>query len=446
MKTIKRILLVCFSLCFFAESQAQDVNALLKERVDTKETPGIVVGIFENGKTTYYAYGVAQIDSQKPVDSKTLFEIGSITKTFTTTELALLVTRDRVKLTDPIQKFLPPNVIAPSRNNQLITFADLAKARSGLPRLPSNMKPADAQNPYIDYTEDKLFEFLPTYSLLRDIGSQYEYSNLGMGLLGVLVSRIERKTYQALITEDILKPLQMNSTFLNMPDKQYPNLAQGYTGTQPTKAWTWNDNSSMQGAGGLLSNAEDMIKYLKANLETNDSELARAMRLAHEPKADAGKEMEIGLGWHLRGDIVWHNGGTGGFRTFAGLNPKKNKAVIVLTNSTTGADDLGFHLIDPSLPLKTIRRPVEVPVATLQSYVGTYELTPQFKIEITRNGSQLFAQATGQLAFEIYPESETKFFYKVVVADIQFSKDQKNEVDKLTLFQNGQQLVGKRVK
>lgn len=147
--------------------------------------------------------------------------------------------------------------------------------------------------------------------------------------------------------------------------------------------------------------------------------------------------MKIGLGWHIRNNITWHNGGTGGFRTFAGFDPDKKMAVVVLTNSTTGADDLGFHLLDETIPLKTIRKVIAVDPAVLQTYVGSYEFSPQFKIDITLDGGQLNAQATGQDKFPVFPESESKFFFRVVDAQVEFVKGANGQIEKMILYQNG---------
>ena len=428
-------------------SHTQDTEAIIRERVDANETPGIVVAVYENGKTQFYSFGYADVASKRPPGPKTLFEIGSITKTFTTTSLALLAEEGKLSLSDPVQKFLPDSVKAPERDGKSITLVDLATARSGLPRMPSNMKPADEENPSIDYDVQKMFAFLSGYTLTREIGSQYEYSNFGMGLLGVVIARIEHKSYSEVITTKILKPLQMKNTYLNTPERKDKDVATGYSGKKAAKHWTWTDQSSIQGAGGLLSNADDMVNYLVANLEPQNNPLGRAMTASHQPRNDAGREtMKIGLGWHIRNNIVWHNGGTGGFRTFAGFDPKKHKAVVVLTNSTMGADDLGFHLLDASIPLKKIRKTVAIDQHVLEVYPGTYQITPAFGIDVTLEKDQLFIQATGQSKAEAYPESDTKFFLKVVDAQIEFVRNEKGDVEKLILYQNGQALSGKKTK
>src|SRR5208283_4407870 len=123
-------------------------------------------------------------NDKRALDGDTVFEIGSITKVFTALLLADMAQRGEVALTDPVSKYLPKGVKMPGRNGHAIMLQDLATHTSGLPRLPSNMKPKDFMNPYADYTPELLYQFLSSYELPRDPGSKWEYSNLGAGLLG----------------------------------------------------------------------------------------------------------------------------------------------------------------------------------------------------------------------------------------------------------------------
>jgi serine-type D-Ala-D-Ala carboxypeptidase/endopeptidase len=425
-------------------STAQTIDEKIKQRVEFEETPGIVVGIFENGKTQYYSFGVANLDTKETVTPKTLFEIGSITKTFTCSMAAILSEKKKLNFSDPAQKYLPAKTILPERNGKVITIEHLATAHSGLPRMPANIRPQDPANPYIDYREEELSYFISKYELTRDPGSEYEYSNLGMGLLGFILTGIEVKPYSKLLEELITKPLGMDHTFISGMRIEKP-LASGYADKTPMKAWTWDDQSVITGAGGIVSSAEDMMKYVVAQLDPKNP-LANAFSLAHQPRADAGK-MKIGYGWHIRDEkIVWHNGGTGGFRSFAGFDKSKNKAVVILTNSTMGADDLGYHLLDDKYALKVLKKKFTVSETVLKEYVGTYEISPAFSIVVTYETNGLAIQATGQQKINIYPESETKFYLKVVDAQIEFAKNPSGAVEKLTLYQNGAAMDGKRVR
>ncbi|HEX5726522.1 MAG TPA: serine hydrolase domain-containing protein, partial [Longimicrobiaceae bacterium] len=189
-----------------------DLQVMLQYLVDDGETPGIVLGILEaDGSTRIFSAGSAG-PGARPLGPRTTFEIGSINKTFTGTILADMVAKGEVALDDPVQKYLPEGVRVPSRNGRQITLLDLATHRSGLPRLPDNFTPADPTNPYADYSVEQLYAFLNHHQLRRDIGAEFEYSNLGMGLLGHALGRAAGTNVQTLIRQRILEPLGMRLT------------------------------------------------------------------------------------------------------------------------------------------------------------------------------------------------------------------------------------------
>src|SRR3954466_4252776 len=162
-----------------------EIRKIISDRIDVqKQSVGIVVGVIEPAGRRVVAHGSFAKGNARPVGAETVYEIGSITKVFTSLLLADAVQRHEVALTDPVAEFLPDAAKMPERGGRAITLQDLATHTSALPRLPGNMKPADVANPYADYSVDQLYQFLASYQLPRDIGSQYEYSNLGGGLLG----------------------------------------------------------------------------------------------------------------------------------------------------------------------------------------------------------------------------------------------------------------------
>jgi D-alanyl-D-alanine-carboxypeptidase/D-alanyl-D-alanine-endopeptidase len=330
------------------------IQAILSDRVAARRTMGIVVATLEPGKQPHiYTAGVSGIVGL-PLDGNTVFEIGSITKVFTNTILADMVKRGEVKLDDPIAKYLPASVHVPQRNGRQITLVDLATQSSGLPRLPTNLAPADMNNPYADYSVKQLYDFLSSYTLTRDIGSQYEYSNLGMGLLGHVLALRAHRTYADLVKERVLDPLGMHETGIALTTSMKSHMAQGFDANgAPQQLW---DLPTLAGAGALRSNASDMLKFLGANLDSTSVPLGSAMAMARAPRRVIGANNSIGLAWNtvvLWGtSVTWHNGGTGGFRTFIGLDDAHHRGVIVLTNSTNSPDDIGFHILEPRVPLE----------------------------------------------------------------------------------------------
>jgi CubicO group peptidase (beta-lactamase class C family) len=330
------------------------IQAMLSEQVTAKKTVGIVVGLLDaDGSRRILSAGTAD-NKNVALDGNTVFEIGSITKTFTTSLLAEMAARGEVNLDDPVQKYLPSGVRMPSRANRQITLLDLAIVSSGLPRMPNNFTPADRTNPFADYTVQQLYDFLNGYTLTRDIGAQYEYSNLGMGLLGHVLGLRAKKGYYEILADRILKPLGMKDTELVLSDRLRARLALGHD-REANIVSNW-DIPTLAGAGALRSTVNDMFKFLAANLDSTSKPLGRTFASTHLVRTETGRpEMSVGMGWHIRkspgGSIIWHNGGTGGYRTFTGFDKAKGVGVVVLTNSAISADDIGFHLIDQGIPL-----------------------------------------------------------------------------------------------
>lgn len=423
-----------------------DITRILAQRIDEqRQSFGIVVGTFGPEGRRVVSHGRFGAFYGRPVDGDTVFEIGSITKTFTTLLLAEMAGRGEVGLDDPVAKYLPEDVIVPERGGRQITLTDLATHTSGLPRLPGNFEPADLENPYADYTVEQLYAFLSGYALPRDIGSEYEYSNLGMGLLGHVLARHADTDYGSLLHERVLAPLDMLST----ADTVYPDmknrLANGHDETlAPVASW---DLPTLAGAGALLSSVNDLLNYLELLLGAGPSSLQAALATTLTIRRPIGVGTdETGLGWVISGSgddqMIWHNGGTGGYCSFLGFMPARGIGVVALSNTSTeiGVDDIGTHILNPKRPLAPPPRErvaTTVDPAIFDGYVGTYRLAPQFEIAITRQGSSLFAQATGQDRHEIFPESDKLFFLKVVNAQLTFDVGADGRATGLTLHQNG---------
>ncbi len=435
-----------------AEGLPEAIETVIESRIADKKLVGMVIGIVDKDGSTYYSYGEKAADGGEAPDENTVFEIGSISKAFTGVLLADAVARGDVAYSDPIDKYLPPDVSVPTRGGKSITLEHLSVQNSGLPRMPKNIRPKSALNPYADYTVEQLYEALAKIELERDIGEAYEYSNLGVGLLGHLLERATDLSYEELVVERIAKPLNMPDTTIALNASQQERLAPGHNRRRQVPNW---DIPTFAGAGALRSTAKDMTGFLAANLGLIDSPLHDAMEESHRPRAEAGgPQMSIGLGWHILtadgpGPIVWHNGGTGGYRSFAGFVKEMGKGVVVLTNTGgEGQDDIGFHLLNDSLPMRMPpkeRAEVEVDREILKRYVGKYELTPEFVIDVDLKGNQLRTQATGQARVPIFPESDTKFFLKVADAQLTFEVDGDGNVTGLILHQGGADQHAKRV-
>jgi len=427
-----------------------DVRAIIQPRVDAGRFAGVAVGLVSrDNQRRVVAYGPAA--GVTPFDGNTVFEIGSITKTFTTAILADMVRKGELALSDPVQKLLPAGASIPQRNGKQITLLDLATQSSGLPRMPDNMTAKDNENPYADYTVPELYAFLTKYTLSRDPGEKYEYSNLGVGLLGHALAMRAGRSYEQLVTERVLAPLGMKDTRITLTSDLRARLAPGHTETgKPISNW---DLPTLAGAGALRSTVNDMLTYIRANADSTATNLSPTLALAHaERHAGPSATTTLGLAWHRTRlpsghTIVWHNGGTGGYRSFTGYDEASGLGVVVLTSTSNSVDEIGMHLLDASVPLPAIpkaRKEIALSIVTLDRYVGVYEVAPTFTLTVTREGAKLFTQATNQAKFEIFAEAEDEFFVKVVDAQLSFLHDASGTVRTLVLHQNGQNLPAKK--
>ena len=353
------ILLLQFSFvaCVSEEINiSNEVKENIRERIKNGESVGLVVGFIDaQGKKEYFCHGTSTKNGDKPVDENSVYEIGSISKVFTCIVLADMVLNGELSLDDPAETYLPETVKMPSRKGNKITLAHLATNSSALPRMPYNFRPKDLSNPYADYTVENMYDFLSAYTLQRDGGETYEYSNLGMGLLGHILGMKAGISYEQLIIERICNVLEMKNTMITITADMEKRWTRGHTPVGGVPHW---DIPTLAGAGALRSTANDMLTFLGANMGVDRSSLSPAMDMTHEARVDSGSAMSVGLGWHIRDNgktkIIWHNGGTGGYRTFCGFIKDKKVGVVVLSNMNIGADDIGFHLLDNAYELKKI--------------------------------------------------------------------------------------------
>lgn len=329
-------------------TQEAQIRGLLEEFVEDGQSVGVVVGIVREGERIVAGAGRLADGGVGPPDGDTVFEIGSITKVFTSTALADLEMSSGLGIETPVQSLLGDQVQMPMRDGIEITLVHLATHSSGLPRLPDNLAPADWANPYADYSAERLYEFLADHELARDIGEIVEYSNLGYGLLGHALALSEGADYETVIAQRILEPLEMSDTAVILTPPLQARLATGHDERlQPVANW---DLAVMAGAGALRSSVNDLATFLEANLGLRQTPLREAMQRTHVPQAAVpAMGMDIGLGW-LIADIdgrrfLWHNGATGGYSSFIGFDPEAREGIVILSNSEISVDGLAQRLV-----------------------------------------------------------------------------------------------------
>jgi CubicO group peptidase (beta-lactamase class C family) len=417
----------------YAGPLPERVEKAAQDRVAAGIHQTLVFGVVDGDRSEVVAFGT--LDDGKAPDGDTVYEIGSITKTFTATLLAQAVLAGAVTLDTPVAQLLPDFKI-PSRGGIQITLGLLGTQHSGLPREPSNRLPKDFADPFADYDAAKLKAFLAGYELPRDPGATYEYSNLSFGLLGTALAQLEHTNWGTLADEKILKPLGMTMSGTAFSDAMRAHRAPGHDNIgNAAKNW---DFDAFAGTGAMRSTANDMLRYLKANMGIDPSPLADAMKLAQAPRSDAFKTNRIGLAWMTsRTGIVWHNGETGGYRSFLGFTADRRHGVVILSNTAVDIDDLGFATLNPRVPLSPTYKAIVLPTASLDEYVGAYRLPDKLLLKIFRVNDGLFAQLTGQGQIPIFPSAPNEFFAKAVRASASFTRDSNGVVNGLVLHQNG---------
>jgi len=376
------------------------VAASIGKYVQSSWSAGLAVGVYTAGQSDSFFFGSLKKDRPEAPNEETLFEIGSITKVFTTTVLADMHLKNEVRLDDPVNAYLPDAAKLPSRGGVEITLRHLATHTSGLPRLPVNLGlwKANPKNPYVHFTVDDLYAGLAKTRPRRKAGAKTQYSNLGMGLLGHVLAQASGTDYETLVKERICRPLGMNDTTIALSEDQERRLAPGHSLGRPTSNW---DLSTLAGAGALRSTLRDMLQFLRANIEPASTPLEPAVKLAHQIHAEGKYRVYLdygamvpaivlglaglfywksfglsgstrvaillaspgllyylwplgldtmGLGWHVDDDtvdqtILWHNGATGGYSTYLGFLPATGQGVVLLANSNNNPDSVGHRIL-----------------------------------------------------------------------------------------------------
>lgn len=326
--------------------QDKQIDSAARSYIQKINTVGLSIGILKDDKISYYNYGETARGNGKLPTPNTLFEIGSITKTFTSTLLAYYVNEGKLKLNDPITKYLPDSV-ASNHNLQAITLQQLSNHTSGLPSLPPDFftHVTDTLNPYKNYTKRLLYAYLKYCSLNSKPGEMYTYSNMGATLLGDILEHISNKSYEQMVADLITKPLQMNSTVQHVTQLQKPRFASVYNedGKQ-TEAW---DFSAFAPCGSLHSTVNNLLVYAKANMVKSNTQLYKAFELTHKITFD--KDVKVALAWHIikvNGiEYYFHNGGTYGSSSFLAYNIEKNIAIVILSNCGESVDKVGVDIL-----------------------------------------------------------------------------------------------------
>jgi CubicO group peptidase (beta-lactamase class C family) len=322
-----------------------DLKNLIRTLVDNGTNAAIVIGLVDPSGTQFYGYGKTSNTTNTTVVNKdTIFDIGSITKTFTTTLLADMANEGILNLEDPIENYLPSSVKVPMYYGQRITLEDLATHTSGLPENPPNLHISNITS-YSNYTREQLYQALSNVTLKTAPGTHFEYSNMGIAILGDILASKMCIPYEKLVKNRILNVLGMNSTVINLSDLLISRLALGHgNGIEiPITSIDLVVPPPLAPAGSLRSSAADMIKYLSANMDLIKTKLNDAMENAQMIRSYTNLsgivpyDIYIGLGWitttNFGSQIIWHNGEVVGYNSLAAFNPTTQKGIVILCSS-----------------------------------------------------------------------------------------------------------------
>lgn len=341
---------LCHSLYAQTGLLPETVRKTVREGILAGRYQSLVFALVDGEKSEILSFG--SLPEHRQPNGETIYEIGSVTKTFTATLLAEAVLSNRLQLDAPIQSLLPDFKI-PIRDGRQITLAEIATQRSGLPRMPTDFH--DERYPYPPYDRERLRSFLATYKMARVPGSQYEYSNLGFGLLGMALAEHAHVFYGTLLEQEIFRPLGMKTSGTRVDEAMLAHLAPGFDEQgKPAPSWNFGRFDVFEGAGAIRSTASDMLLYLRANMGKGTDELTRAMKLAQTPRSQTEWGDVIGLAWMRqssnKGDIIWHNGGTAGYAAYMGFTADGHRGVVILSNTASSVTELGFRCLAGDAP------------------------------------------------------------------------------------------------
>ena len=430
-------------------SQAE-IAAIVAPLFDGGWSSGMAIGLLDATGQVVYGFGEVVDGSGVVPDGRTLFEIGSVTKMFT--ELWVLSQIDAGgQMDDPVSTYLPSDWTVPSSGGRFITLRELGDHTAGLPDFPTNLP---AGNPLVGaatYSAQDLKAFLASYVLPAIPGTQWSYSNTGVGLLGYAWSLREDGGYEAELTQDLLTPLGLSDTVFVPDVEQAAREAAGHD-------WDLNPGPlttigpGLEAAGYLKSTVDDLLRVAAIRVGLLPPVFASAMALQQVPQFGPldglGTRYAFGLFVDTDGTI-WHTGGTASFTSFFGFYPPTQKGVVVLCNAADCAiDSLGLALLR-SLMGVPITTPIVPPTlqltpSQLDQFTGDYLFGGGFSVVFTRTGNRFFGQGPGQPVVPLYADTTTSFYARDVQAEFVFSANAMGLYDTVTLYQNGGSIVGTR--
>jgi len=414
------------------------------------DQPGAALLVMKDGKIMMRkAYGMANLELEVELEPDMIFRIGSMTKQFTAVAILVLVEQGRIALSDPIAKFLPDY----PAQGRTVTVEQLLTHTSGIPSYTSLsewqplMRKDMTLTELIDVFKDKPREFVP--------GEHWKYTNSGYVLLGAIIEKASGLTYEAFLKENIFDPLGLKHTFYGSASRiihgRVPGYEAGADGTFLNAEYI--SMTQPYAAGSLLSNVDDLAAWNQALLSGRLIKRETLEKAWTVCKLKDGTSTGYGYGWSIGESfgsrVITHDGDINGFASSGILFPEEKLFVALLTNSEAGElrpDPIASRIAALALGKSSSEpKAISIDPKIFDQYVGEYELAPGFTVRIFREGSRFMSQATGEPAFEIFPESKTRFFLKAGEGKGEFVKDETGKVIEMVLILRGRTVRAKRI-
>lgn len=419
-----------------ARATTDGIDRFVEAEMRRQGIPGLSLAVVQDGKLVKsLGFGLANVEHNVPTTAHTIFQSGSVGKQFTATAIMMLVEDGRVRLDEPVSKYLaeaPPHW-------QGITIRHLLTHTSGTSGYPKDF---DFRR---DYSEEELVRRLAEVPLAFQPGSDWRYSNVGYVILGALVGKVTGNFYGDFLRQRIFVPAGMTTATIISQEDIVPNRAAGYqlkAGKLKNQDWV-SPTLNTTADGSIYLTALDLAKW---DLALNDESLLKKASFAQmwsPVELASGDSRPYGFGWQVSTvnghRLVEHSGDWQGFSTHVARYSDGRLTVVVLANlAKANAASIAHGVAEIHLPeLATQRQVVELECSVLDKFVGSYQLTPNMVLSITTEGCRLWSQAAGQERSQLFPESATKFFVKDFDAQITFVEDPSGEVAKLVLHQGG---------
>jgi CubicO group peptidase (beta-lactamase class C family) len=446
MKKIIIIILIC-QLHIFASGQsvAVKIDEYLAAYAKVNRFNGTAL-VAQKGKILLEkGYGFKDASQASLDDVNTIYQVGSVTKQFTSAIILKLQEQKKLSVKDKLGKYFPD-----FPNADKITIENLLTHTSGIYNYTNDSK-FMANEITHSYTRDKMMALFRNKPLDFDPGTKFRYSNSGYSMLGYIIEKVTKKPYEQVMREFILQPLHMNHSGFDFTHLKSADKAVGYLVLNNSiKAIAPIVDSSISfAAGALYSTVEDLFKWERSTY--NNSILKQeSWQAAFTPFKE-----KYGYGWIIdtlfNKQVISHGGGIHGFNSNLFRMPQEEIVIILLNNKGNPSLDeitkgIAAIILGRKYELPKDRVGIAVREAVLQGYVGEYELNPNLKMTVKLENGSLKGQLTGQPAFDMFAEKESFFFLKVVDAQVEFFKGSDGKTDQLILYQGGQKIPAKKIK